>query len=72
MSENNNYNKSGTSILTVVQIVFIVLKLIHVIKWSWWVVLIPFWIGLGFTLIYVAILLIAMRPYKIKKSKRKR
>jgi len=32
------------SSLEVVQIVFIVLKLIGVIQWSWWLVLIPLWV----------------------------
>ena len=32
----------------VVQVVFIILKLCKLIDWSWWVVLIPLWISLGF------------------------
>ena len=32
----------------VVQVVFIILKLCKLIDWSWWVVLIPIWISLGF------------------------
>lgn len=35
----------GMSIGTVVGIVFIVLKLVGVIEWSWVWVLCPFWIG---------------------------
>lgn len=37
--------------LTVLVIIFIVLKLCNVIAWSWFWVLSPFWIGLGFTCI---------------------
>ena len=33
--------------MDVVQIILIVLKLTRVIGWSWWVVLIPLWFGLG-------------------------
>ena len=29
------------------QLVFIVLKLCNVIKWSWWLVLLPTWICIG-------------------------
>ena len=29
----------------IIQITFIVLKLTHVINWSWWWVLSPLWIG---------------------------
>lgn len=32
----------------VVQVVFIILKLCKLIDWSWWIVLIPIWISLGF------------------------
>ena len=36
----------GVSTLDVVQIVFIILKLVGVIEWSWWLVLIPLWISI--------------------------
>lgn len=45
--ENKSSNYTGLGILDVVQIVFIILKLIGVITWSWTVVLIPLWIILG-------------------------
>lgn len=43
MRENNG----GVGIGAVVLVVFIVLKLVGVIDWSWWWVLSPFWIGLA-------------------------
>ena len=33
-------------ILSILQIIFLVLKLTNLVAWSWAVVLIPFWIGL--------------------------
>lgn len=46
----------GVSVLGVLLIVFIVLKLVGVIDWSWWLVLIPLWISLGlFVLAFVTI-----------------
>lgn len=48
---NKNRSNSGLSITGVLQIIFIVLKCLNLINWSWWVVLIPFWIGLGLTVI---------------------
>ena len=33
----------GMSVLTVVGIVFIILKLTSLINWSWWLVLLPFY-----------------------------
>lgn len=40
-------NNGGMGIGAVVLVVFIVLKLVGVIDWSWWWVLSPFWIGLA-------------------------
>jgi hypothetical protein len=40
----NNGSRGGVSICTVVGIVFIILKLVGVITWSWVWVLCPFWI----------------------------
>lgn len=44
---NNNSGGGRTSTLTILQVVFIVLKLCGLIDWSWWAVLIPFWISLA-------------------------
>ena len=49
MSKNTETN--GVSVLGVLLIVFIVLKLVGVISWSWWVVLIPLWISIGLFII---------------------
>lgn len=43
-------SRGGLGIFTIVGVVFITLKLIpdehgHIIDWSWWWVLSPFWIG---------------------------
>lgn len=40
-------NSGGVGTFGVVQIVFIILKLVKVIDWSWWVVFAPFWIELA-------------------------
>lgn len=55
---------SGLNTGSVVQIVFIVLKLLNLIDWSWWVVFIPTWIGL----IIVAVLLIAFKLSERKEE----
>jgi hypothetical protein len=39
-----NYNqKNGYSVSSIIGIVFLILKLTHVISWSWWFVLLPFY-----------------------------
>ena len=61
--DNSNNNRSpaaggGLSILGVVEIVFIILKLLGIINWSWWIVLIPLWIDLGVSLLIILIIII--------------
>jgi hypothetical protein len=45
--------ESGISVASVLGIVFIILKLCNVIAWSWWWVLAPFWMPLGFLLLAI-------------------
>ena len=54
MSENSKGN-AGLSFLEVLFIVFLTLKLTHVIDWRWWWVTAPIW---GSFLIAVVVLLI--------------
>lgn len=45
--------RSGLSLSTVVLVVFVILKLVGVIAWSWWWVLSPIWISAGLVLLWV-------------------
>lgn len=45
MSGNNNSSNTGIGFTGVLTIVFITLKLLKVIEWSWWWVLSPIWIS---------------------------
>lgn len=56
-NKRNNSSSSGMGILGVLQIVFLVLKLTGLITWSWPVVLVPLWIGLGILVIFLIIAL---------------
>ena len=49
----------GLGFFDVLLIVFIVLKLCHVIDWSWWWVLSPIWISFIIVIILVGIVAIA-------------
>jgi hypothetical protein len=55
-SSNSSSSSGGIGFTGLLTIVFIVLKLTHVIAWSWWWVLSPLWIGF----ILVIAILIAM------------
>jgi len=46
----------GPGFSSLLTLVFIVLKLIGVINWSWWWVLAPLWIPFGIVLVIVVII----------------
>lgn len=48
----------GMSALGVLQIIFIVLKCVGILDWSWWKVFIPFWINLALIVAAVIVLLV--------------
>ena len=61
----NNKAKGGLTFLEVLQLIFIVLKLCKVIKWSWLVVFLPSLIPWGIVIILLAVLFILT----VKKEK---
>ena len=58
MISNRNSSSSGIGICGVLTIVFIVLKLVGVINWSWLWVLCPLWIDILLTVIVLVIITI--------------
>lgn len=60
MWENRESNKTvvdgGVGVTGLLQIAFIVLKLCHVIEWSWWWVLCPSWISVLITIVCLILL----------------
>ena len=61
---DNKHSSGGIGILTVIQVVFIILKLLGVAPvatWAWSVVLIPLWIDLGVAAIIIIALLIYLK-----------
>ena len=56
MRENNN--SGGIGFVGILTIVFIVLKLLGKITWSWWWVLSPIWISAILVIIYLIIYII--------------
>ena len=69
MKHNNTSSSSGgMGILGVLQIIFIVLKCLNLIDWSWKVVFIPTWISLGL-LVLALILMVTYEVYYARKYK---
>jgi len=60
MSSKSSSSSGGMGCGGVVQVVFIVLKLLGLINWSWWWVLSPTLIGLA---IVAAVLVVALVAY---------
>lgn len=58
MESNNSTSSGGIGVLGVLGIVFVTLKLIGIINWSWWWVTLPFW-G-GFALIIAVLMLMGV------------
>ena len=56
--DNNNNTSGGIGFCGLLAIVFIVLKLTNVIKWSWAWVLAPLWIPFSLALLVILIIFI--------------
>ena len=69
MSSNRNSSSSGIGICGVLTIVFVVLKLVGVINWSWLWVLCPLWIDILLTIILLVIIAIMNKRTRKKKWK---
>ena len=63
---DNKAKQGGLGIISVLTIVFIVLKLLGVIQWSWIWVLSPIWIS---AVIVVAVFSVILIGGRIKKGK---
>lgn len=59
-------NSSNITIVTLIQVAFIILKLCNVINWSWWLVFLPTLIQLGVVIFMLVIILIAAAIAKRK------
>lgn len=49
-------DNSGVDLATVLLVVFIILKLCHVINWSWFWVLSPLWISIVIGILFIIFL----------------
>ena len=56
-NQTNNNVGGGIGFTGLPTLIFIVLKLIGVVNWSWWWVLSPLWISFGIGLVVLAVIL---------------
>lgn len=55
MAENSSSSSSGIGFTGLLTVLFIGLKLTHVIAWPWLWILSPLWIGFIITLVLIAV-----------------
>lgn len=63
IGRDSNSDGSNISVVGLLGVAFVVLKLCHVIDWSWWWVLAPFWGTLTVVVMVLAVIVMtaAMR-----------
>ena len=59
MSNSKTASSGGIGVSGLLGVVFVVLKLLGKITWSWWWVTLPFWGGIALLLAVVALMLLA-------------
>jgi uncharacterized integral membrane protein len=70
-SSSTQSSSGGIGFSGLLTVAFIVLKLTHVIDWSWWWVLSPLWIGLVLAVLIGACVLIVVGIADIRDSRRR-
>lgn len=71
MSDTSSSSSGGIGFVGLLTIAFIVLKLTHVIKWSWWWVLSPLWISTLLAIALIILWLLGFVIYLIVKRRKK-
>lgn len=64
---NQSNSSGGIGIMGVLGVVFLVLKLCHVITWSWWLVTLPWW---GSFLVWLLIAIVAFFMVALHEAQR--
>lgn len=68
-SGSSSSSSGGIGVLGLLGVAFVVLKLTHVINWSWWWVTIPFWGGFAIGLVILAIYFLVVLAKEFIKKK---
>lgn len=73
-NENNNYSSGGIGFFGLLQLIFITLKLLRVINWSWIFVLLPSLIfaGIVLLLIFPTLIELIIGMWSTRKDNRRR
>lgn len=66
MTSSSNTSSGGIGFVSGLTILFVALKLLHIINWSWWWVLSPLWITTLVVVIGIGIIFLLMAKGKVK------
>ena len=70
MSESSSSSSGGIGVMGLLGVAFVILKLCHVINWSWWWVTAPFWGGLALLLAVLVIAFFAVAMKEVRRASR--
>jgi hypothetical protein len=59
-NSSSGTSSGGVGLGGLLTVLFVGLKLTHVIGWSWWWVLSPLWISLGVTIVVIAVVVLIL------------
>ncbi|ACU71920.1 hypothetical protein Caci_3011 [Catenulispora acidiphila DSM 44928] len=71
MSDSNSTTSGGLGFTGALTILFIALKLTHVLSWSWWWVLSPLWISAAAAIAVIGLVLLGAFIVETVKDRRK-
>lgn len=55
-NDSNSSSSGGIGVFGLLGVVFVTLKLLGIIDWSWWWVTLPFWGGIALLFVLVALI----------------
>lgn len=70
MDNHNSQRSGGVSFLGLLTLIFITLKLMGYISWSWWWVLSPLLLSLGLAVMIIVLIVIVALYQALKQSRR--
>lgn len=72
MSDSRNTSSGGIGVIGLLGVVFVTLKIVGIIDWSWWWVTVPFWGGIAIFLVGAAVIMIIAADIDISNNRRKK
>lgn len=72
MSDSSNTSSGGIGVIGLLGVVFVTLKIVGLIDWSWWWVTAPFWSGIAIFLVGATVIMMRAAAIDISNNRRKK